>query len=183
MEVENVSSATLGIKDLSFTLQRGSILGVTGAESDKLLNLFLNKSRPDHGDIRIFGLPLSTEDILIKENIGVVFSKGHFHHEFNARQIGKILSKVYTNWSEAEYLALISYFMLDSKEKTAEYSPEMQSDLALAAALSHGAQLLILEKPHLGQRVVDLLLDFVHEDVNAILLLSNDAERLTDNII
>ena len=67
----------------------------------------------------------------------------------------------------------------------------MKMKLAIAAALSHGAELLILDEatsgldPVVRDEVLDLLYDFMQDETHAILLsshITSDLDKIADSV-
>ena len=94
IEIKNVSKHYMGfsLENLNLTLPSGCIMGLVGengAGKSTTIRLILGMSRPDAGEITLFGQPLSQE---LKEKIGVVLDEPGYPGFMNARQIGIMLS-------------------------------------------------------------------------------------------
>ena len=73
--------SNFSIRDISFSLPEGSILGFigeNGAGKSTTMNCILNVLRKDSGKIEIFGKEMSDEDTDIREDIGVVYDSDNF---------------------------------------------------------------------------------------------------------
>ncbi len=84
LEVLEVFKAYQGfaLKDVSFTLPRGYIMGLigpNGAGKTTLLKMMLDLVRPDAGEIRVFGLDARTHGEAIRSRIGFVHEEPTFH--------------------------------------------------------------------------------------------------------
>ena len=82
-------------------------------------------------------------------------------------------------------------FQLKSNQKISKYSKGMTMKLAVAVALSHHPQLLILDEatsgldPIMREEILDLFLEFVGDEKHSILLsshITSDLERIADYI-
>lgn len=66
---------------VGFTLPRGVIMGLigeNGAGKSTTINCILNETRKTGGEIRIFGKDHISDEIEIKDKLGVVFDENHF---------------------------------------------------------------------------------------------------------
>ena len=102
LTLENVNKkydkSNFSIKDISFSLPEGSILGFigeNGAGKSTTMNCILNVLRKDSGKIEIFGREMSDEDTAIRENIGVVYDSNNFPEHLTAGQLADIFGAIY----------------------------------------------------------------------------------------
>lgn len=68
---------------LTFTVPKGVIMGLigeNGAGKSTTINCILNEISKTDGNIEIFGKDYLSEEIEIKDKIGVVFDENHFCH-------------------------------------------------------------------------------------------------------
>lgn len=187
--------STFSLKDISFSLEEGSILGFigeNGAGKSTTLNLILNVLHKDSGTIKIFGREMSDEDADIREKISVVYDSGNFPEYLNAGQLSNIFSGIYKNWNDRVFNDYLDRFNLSKKQAIKTYSRGMGMKLALAAALSHEAELLLLDEatsgmdPIMRDEILDILLDFVREEKHSVLIsshITSDLEKIADYIV
>ena len=183
------------IRNLSFSLPTGSILGFVGengAGKSTTMNCILNVLKKDSGKIEIFGKEMTDEDTEIRENIGVVYDSNNFPEYLTAEQLGAIFEKTYQQWDAAQYQEYLKRFRLPVKQKIKTYSRGMSMKHALAVALSHNSKLLILDEatsgldPIMREEILEVLLDFVKDENHSILLSSHitgDLEKIADYIV
>jgi len=131
-------------------------------------------------------------DVSIREKIGVVFDETSFPEYLNLKELSNILKKIYINWEENKYFELLNKFSLDSSKKIKALSKGMKMKLALSVALSHKAKLLILDEATSGldpvarDDILDLLLEFVQDEENSVLIsshITSDLEKIADYIV
>lgn len=194
IEVKNVSKSFDGfaIKDISFTMPKGCILGMigeNGAGKTTTIQLILNILKSDQGKIQVFGRELSVED---KEQIGVVFSDEIFYDTLQLSQINTMMKQLYKQWEEPCFHQYCELFQLPDKKMIKDYSRGMKVKLQLAIAFSHHSTLLILDEPTSGldalmrDELLDLLLDFMQEEEHGVLIsshISSDLEKIADYIM
>jgi ABC-2 type transport system ATP-binding protein len=183
------------LENVSFTLPRGAVMGFigeNGAGKTTTIKSILNLIHRDAGAIRVLGLDNISDERAVKERIGVVLEDGCFLNTLNARQVDTLMGKAYKSWQPEQFFGYVKRFGIDERKKIKDYSKGMRMKLSIAAALSHGAELLIMDEPTSGldpvvrDEVLDLLRDFVAEPGRAILMsshITSDLERIADRIV
>ena len=138
------------LEDACFTLEAGRIMGFigrNGAGKTTTLKALLDLVHPDGGSIRFFGMEYAGNERAIRQRIG--FASGGVNY-FPRRKLGEIASVTrlfYDDWDEAAYRKYLRAFDLDENKKPMELSEGMKVKFNLAMALSHRAELLILDEP------------------------------------
>ena len=106
-------------------------------------------------------------------------------------EIGKYMSGIYPDWEWVAYRQFLEKFELPKDKKIKDYSKGMKVKLAFAVALSHKAELLILDEatsgldPIIRDDVLDMLIDFVQDERHSVLVSSHiisDLEKVADYI-
>ena len=179
---------------LSFSLPYGSILGFVGengAGKTTTIGCILNTVRKDSGMVKLFGKEMRDTDTDIREKIGVVYDGDNFPGFWTAKQLSQIMEGIYTQWDHALFQKYLEDFHLPVKQKIKNYSRGMTMKLAIAVALSHHPQLLILDEatsgldPVMRDEMLDVFLEFVQEESHSILLsshITSDLEKVADYI-
>ena len=179
---------------LTFTVPKGVIMGLigeNGAGKSTTINCILNEISKTDGNIEIFGKDYLSEEIEIKDKIGVVFDETHFPDIFTPNEIGTYMSGIYSKWERNTYVNYLSKFELPADKRVKDFSKGMKVKLAFAVALSHKAELLILDEatsgldPIIRDDILDILIDFVQDENHSVLVSSHiisDLEKVADDI-
>ena len=105
--------------------------------------------------------------------------------------VEKFCSRVYSKWNKNSFYKFKEKFNLPEKKIIKNYSRGMKMKLSMAVALSHNAELLILDEatsgldPIVREEILDLLLDFMQDENHTILISSHilsDLEKVADYI-
>lgn len=189
--IKEFDDFTLGPIDLN--IAKWSIVGFigqNGAGKTTTIKLLLGLLNKDSGEIKVLGAS-DTKDIKVKDRIGVVFDDLYIPEEMNLIDVEKFSARVYSKWDEEKFNKLVKDFKLPEKKLVKNYSRGMKMKLSMAMALSHNAELLILDEATSGLdpvarvEVLDLLLDFIQEENNTVFISSHilsDLEKIADYI-
>lgn len=190
----NKSYEDFALKDVSFSLPKGYIMGFVGENGSgktTTIRSILNMAKIDSGKISVFGLDSITDTIAIKERLGVVFDSLYLAEHLNLKQIEKQLKPFYVNWDSKEFARRIKEFGLPDNKKVGDFSKGMKMKVMIAIALSHKAELIILDEPTSGldpvarDELLDILAEYI-EDENCGVLFSThitaDVERIADYV-
>ena len=182
------------LDNVSLAVPRGSIMGFVGqngAGKTTTIRALLGINRPDSGSIKLFGQSPDKNEAAIKSRIAVVFDELPFHECLNALQLDKIMRELYPKWDSGVFAAYLERFSLPRKKKFSQLSKGMKMKLQIAAALSHGAELLIMDEatsgldPVVRSEMLDVFLEFIADEGHSILMsshITSDLERIADSI-
>jgi len=127
----------------------------------------------------------------LKDKIGVVFDDLLVPEEMTLVDLEKFCSRVYSKWDREFFYQLKKKFKLSEKQAIQSYSRGMRMKLSMAVALSHKAEILILDEatsgldPIVRDEILDFLLDFIQDENHTILISSHilsDLEKVADYI-
>ena len=103
----------------------------------------------------------------------------------------KAENPIYSKWERNTYVNYLSKFELPADKRVKDFSKGMKVKLAFAVALSHKAELLILDEatsgldPIIRDDILDILIDFVQDENHSVLVSSHiisDLEKVADYI-
>lgn len=181
------------LDNVSLTLPKGCIMGFigeNGAGKSTTIKTMLGLIRKDGGEIRILGKD-PIQDRSVMEKVGLVLDSGFFPQEINAKQLGSSMVHIYKGWDLEAYHRFLERFQIAPDKKIKEYSRGMVMKLSLAVALSHGAELLVLDEatsgldPIVRDDILDILYDFIQDEEHSVFLSSHitgDLEKIADYI-
>ncbi len=181
--------------DCSLEVKKGRITGLIGENGSGKSTTFksiLGLISTDGGTVTLFGKDIKDFTIKDKERLGVVLSDSGFSGYLTVKDIIPVLKSMYKNFDYTFFLRCSEQFNLPLNKKIKEFSTGMKAKLKLLIAISHKADLLILDEPTVGLDVVarDELLSVLREymqqnDERAVLIsshISSDLETLCDDI-
>ncbi|GIO35606.1 ABC transporter ATP-binding protein [Paenibacillus antibioticophila] len=182
------------LKDISFQLEQGYIMGFIGANGagkTTTIKSMLNMIRIDSGEVRILGKDIVEHETELKQEIGCAFGGVDFYTRSKLKVMTGVIKKFYKNWDQDTYYKYLRRFKLDENKKIAELSAGMRVKYNLALALSHGAKLLILDEPTSGldpaarDDLLDIFQELVVDGEISILFsthITSDLEKCADFI-
>ena len=140
------------VADLSIHVKRGRIyglLGRNGAGKTTTMKMLLGLTKPTSGEVRIWGNPLQGNEKKILPRIGSLIESPGFYPNLTAAEnlrIFAILRGVPNGHAIRDALDLVGLPYKD-KKLFSQYSLGMKQRLAIALAVMHDPELLILDEP------------------------------------
>ena len=183
------------LSDVSFTVPAGSIVGLVGengAGKSTTLNAVLGVIHPAAGDIRLYGRRQQSWTGADRAGLGAVLDSGGYPDALTPDALGRVLGDLYPGWRPDRYAALLERLGLPGGKKLKSFSKGMRAKLALAAAMSREARLLVMDEPTSGldpvvrDDILDALLEFVQDEQHAVLIsshITSDLEKVADSIV
>jgi ABC-2 type transport system ATP-binding protein len=182
------------LRDISFALPRGHIMGLigpNGAGKTTVIKLILNIVRRTGGEIVIFGLDSLAYEENVKSRIGFVLDETPFYGYLKVSGIASVIAPFYKTWDGAQFERLCREFELPPGKRVNTLSRGMKMKLALAVALSHGAELILLDEPTSGldpvfrRELLERLSGLIQDGRTSVLFsthITSDLERVADYI-
>ena len=183
------------LENLNLDLPAGCVLGLVGengAGKSTTIRLIMDALERDGGTVSVLGADNRSPDFLRrKEDVGVVLDETFVPEILSAKQLGRIMAGSFKNWEQDTYEGWLKRLDLPEDKRFKDYSRGMTMKLGIAAALSHGAKLLLLDEatggldPMVREELLEVFADFAAQDGHAVLLSSHivsDLERICDYI-
>ena len=196
IRIQNLTKRFEGfaLEGVSFAVPRGAVVGFigeNGAGKSTTIKSILGLIRPDGGSIEVFGKDVG---LLTKEErgrLGAVLGDGKLPENLTAKDLDGVFRHIFARWDAAAFFAYLDRFALPRGKKIKDFSRGMRQKFALAVALSHGADVLVLDEPTAGldpvarDEILDILYDFMQDERRSVLISSHivsDLEKLCDYI-
>ena len=183
------------LENLNLDLPAGCVLGLVGengAGKSTTIRLTMDALERDGGTVTVLGVDNKSREFhALKEDIGVVLDETFVPEILSAKQLGRIMAGSFKNWEQDTYEGWLKRLDLPEDKRFKDYSRGMTMKLGIAAALSHGAKLLLLDEatggldPMVREELLVVFADFAAQDGHAVLLSSHivsDLERICDYI-
>ena len=196
LKLENVNKnyPTFSLKDVSFTVRSGEIMGFigrNGAGKTTTLKSIMNLIHYESGEISAFGKDMTKNELENKQRIGFALSELNYYPNKTIRQLMNVTKKFYKNFDEKKFAEVCRLFNLNIDKKLEELSSGMKVKYSVAVALSHQAELLILDEPTSGldpvsrDEILDIFREIVRSGDRAILFsthITSDLDKCATNI-
>ncbi|WP_186577961.1 ABC transporter ATP-binding protein [Aquibacillus kalidii] len=196
VELKNVTKKfkDFSIKNMDLQVKQGFVtgfIGANGAGKSTTIKMMMNLLKPDSGEVKLFGLDYKTEEKAIKERIGFVYDGNVFFEGLNLKDIKRIVGPAYKRWDDTLFYHYIEQFELPLNKAMKTFSKGMKMKASLAIALSHNAELIIMDEPTAGldpifrRELLDLLQELMLDGSRTIFFSTHitiDLDRIADYI-
>ncbi|MCH5199522.1 MAG: ABC transporter ATP-binding protein [Oscillospiraceae bacterium] len=182
------------LDNVSFEVPKGCIMGFigqNGAGKTTTIRSLLNITKIDEGEIALLGLDHVRDEAEIKKRLAVVFDELPFHDFFNAGDMAKIFEGMYPQWDNKLYSDYLERFRLPRKKKIGQFSKGMKMKLQIACALSHNAELLVMDEattgldPVVRDEILHIFMEYLQDGERSILMsshITSDLEKIADSV-
>lgn len=210
LDIRQMSADVRGfqLKDITIQLQKGYIMGVVGRNGSgktSLIKTICNVNPKLSGSITVNGYDSVLEEVLVKDEIGVVMEElAYFAASCTIWENAKLIAPLYRtfDWNILDNY-LKKYNVIKDKEgddnkygnwnkPLADYSKGEQIRIKIAFALAHHPKLLILDEPTANldsvfrRQLLDDLQELVETEEISVLLcthITTDLDRVGDYIV
>ncbi|HUK54922.1 MAG TPA: ABC transporter ATP-binding protein [Candidatus Binatia bacterium] len=156
IQIENLVYAygrAEAVRDLNLTVQPGRCFGLfgrNGAGKTTTMKCLLNLLRPQHGQVRVFGLDPARHEVEVKRRLAYVPDQVAFYPWMSVRETLDYLASFRTYWNRKTEQELLERFRLDPLQLTRNLSKGQRTQVALIAAICPETDLLVLDEPTSG---------------------------------
>ena len=183
------------LRDVSFAVETGDVfgfLGPNGAGKTTTIRVILGLFTPDSGRVEVLGRDVQREPE-VKRHVGFVLEADGLYDNLTARENLAYYGEIYgmTNIADRidEVLEAVSLFDR-ADDRVGKYSKGMRQRLALARAVLHDPELLILDEPTAGldptgqMEIREIILDLARRGKTVFLSSHNldEVERICSRI-
>ncbi|KGX91915.1 ABC transporter ATP-binding protein [Pontibacillus halophilus JSM 076056 = DSM 19796] len=167
------------------------LLGKNGAGKTTLMHTIAGHILPSSGHLTIDGKhPFNNRDIL--KEICLINESSNFKKRLKVKDVLKIASLFYPNWSEETAESLLQKFHLERNLSTKGLSKGMESALGIIIGLASRTKITIFDEPYIGLDAsarylfYDVLLEEFQQHPRTIILsthLIDEVSRLFEEVI
>lgn len=157
LEIDNLSKrygSVQVLKGLNLRVQAHEVygfLGRNGAGKSTAIRVAMGITRASAGEVRLFGEPMTARhEVRLRQRVGYVSQEQNFYPWMSPSSVGDFVRGFYPSWDHATYQGLLVRLDLPPERKLGLLSGGMRVKVALALALAHHPQLLILDEPTAG---------------------------------
>ena len=183
------------LENVNLEIPKGYITGLigrNGAGKTTLIKTILGFTDFDGGEISVLGKDMAKNEKELKNKIGIVIGDGAFYQGYRLKRMTKVISGFYDNWDQDAYNKYIARFGLDESKKIKELSTGMRAKYNIALALSHNAELIVMDEPSSGldplarEELMDIFAEMIDEREITVLIsthITSDLDRTADYIV
>lgn len=176
------------LKDVSFTIKKGDILGFIGPNGSgktTTIKLILGLNNIDSGNVTINGFDIKKDFESAIKGVGAIVENPDMYMYLSGYENLKLVANMY-NVSSSKIDEVVKLVKLEGriKDKVSKYSLGMRQRLGIAQALINSPNLLILDEPTNGldpegiKELRDLLKNLAKKENIAVLISSHNLAEL-----
>lgn len=168
------------------------LVGSNGAGKSTTFKSVLGLISIDGGSIEVFGKEIHTWTKAEKQRMGVVPANGGFNTYLTMKDMETVLSRMYPRFDRAMFREYCRRYQLPADKRIKEFSTGMLAKAKILAAITHKADLLLLDEPTTGldvlarEELLDMLRAYMEENEERTILISShistDLEGLCDDL-
>ena len=177
------------LKDVSFGIKRGEILGFigpNGAGKTTTIKLILGLQSISSGDVFINGYDIKKEFSKAIANVGAIVESPDLYMYLTGRKNLELISNMYKYVTKERIDEVIKLVGLENRidDKVSKYSLGMRQRLGIAAAIIHKPNVLILDEPTNGldpegiKELRDLIKFLAKKEKRGVLISSHNLAEL-----
>jgi ABC-2 type transport system ATP-binding protein len=183
------------LDDVAFSAPKGSVtvlLGPNGAGKTTTVRLTTGALIPEAGEIRVLGLDPLTEGDQVRSRVGVVPPKPAFYDQLTGWENLQFAATIFESDETRARQAAERFDIADALDKeVGGYSTGMRTRLALARAVIHDPEVLMLDEPTAGldpesaRDVLELITELAGRGRTIVMCthLLHEAEGIADQVV
>lgn len=189
LRVENLNKDLINfsLKDISFYLPKGYIMGLIGVNAcgkSSLIKTIINIYHKDSGKVYIDGLSMDEDERKAKNMMGIVLDENYYEPGLCAEDNAKLFGKYFDHYSHDLFLKYCNRFNVDIKKKLKKLSKGQQMKFQIAFALSHDAKVFLFDEPTANldqafrQEFMEIMQDLIADGERSILIATHQTDTL-----
>jgi ABC-2 type transport system ATP-binding protein len=197
-KLNKIYDKTIAVKDLSFVINKGKIIGLLGPNGcgkTTTIAMILGLVKPTSGEVLIKGKNIEKERINLLEKMNFISPYVELPKKLTVEENLKVYAGLYGVKNVNEKISeLVNELRLNKffKKKTGELSSGQKNRISLAKALINDPEILMMDEPtaSLDPDTGDFVRSFIEHyssKTNVTILLAshnmNEVERLCDSVM
>mgnify|MGYP000038192418 FL=1 len=197
-KLNKIYDKTIAVKDLSFVINKGKIIGLLGPNGcgkTTTIAMILGLVKPTSGEVIIKGKNFEKERINLLEKMNFISPYVELPKKLTVEENLKVYAGLYGVKNVNEKISeLVNELRLNKflKKKTGELSSGQKNRISLAKALINDPEILLMDEPtaSLDPDTGDFVRSFIEHyssKTNVTILLAshnmNEVERLCDSVM
>ncbi len=192
LKCENLNKNIHGkkiIKDVSFDIKEGEILGFigpNGAGKTTTIKLIIGLQKLNSGKIEINGYDIKNDFERAIEKVGTIVENPDLYMYMSGYNNLKLVANLYKGIDKKRIDEVVKLVGLENriKDKVSKYSLGMRQRLGIAQAILHKPNLLILDEPTNGldpegiKHIRDLLKELAEKENMSIMISSHNLSEI-----
>lgn len=186
--------SSFALQDISFSLEAGYILGLTGrngAGKTTLIEQLVHPETVNSGSIVLDGMEVTKNPLYAKQKVGLLMEENPFLPDMTLELNGELLGGFYEFFSMEKFYGYLKRFELNRDAKYRALSRGMRMKFQLAFALAHRPKLLLLDEATGGMDVVFrrefyyLLQEAVEQELVSVIIsthITEDLDKVADYV-
>ncbi len=167
------------------------LLGPNGAGKTTFVRLLLNLLTPTRGSLTVLGLDAVRDTVAVRQRVGHVAALQPIWEWMSVREYNALLADCYPRWEQEAVSTILSRVGIAARDRIGDLSRGQRALVALAAAIGHQPELLLLDEALTGldpisrREVMRNIIDVMHSEGRTILITGQDVaemERLCDHV-
>jgi len=145
------------VRDLDLDVKRGEILGIighNGAGKSTTLKMMAGLVSPTSGSVEVMGRDMASDALSVKRFLGYLPEESPLYENMTVDEYLRFFSELYSmprNVADERIGLLLGSLKLQERNKlTGELSKGMKRKVAIARALLHDPDILVLDEPSSG---------------------------------
>lgn len=182
------------LEDINLRLEPGyvqGLIGVNGTGKTTLIRTILNIYEKDSGKVSVCGFLMDEEERKAKDRVGIVLDTNMFEEDFSVIKNAEYFGKMYSEFDMEVFKELCRRFQIPLRQKIRKLSTGFKVRFQLAFALSHDADLFIMDEPASGldpvfrKELMGYIQEIVEDGTRSVLIsthITEDLDRIGDYV-
>ena len=172
------------LKDISFTIRPGKIIGLVGPNGSgksTILKLISGLTYPSSGEVNVLGGPANRR---IASKVIYLTEADSFYPSFTVRDMLNFYESQFADFEQDKAMELLQFMNLNDSVKIRSLSKGNRGRLKLVLALARRAPILLLDEPFSGldpmvrDSLVQGLLSFIDFEKQTVLMATHEIEEV-----